>query len=136
MPMNDDHLIHSDIISDNRYYTVRYKERGNPDHNMLSTTGLSVHIDYLQPDTEYEFAVSVHNGAWSDWSMSAFNKTKADITLISPPIDVKAFVLSSFSILVMWSDPSLGKDQRITGKFFCNIYAARGRPEISTFSRL
>ncbi len=41
---------------------------------------------------------------------------------VMPPTDVKAFVLSSSSILVMWFDPSLGKDQRITGKFFCNIY--------------
>ncbi len=42
---------------------------------------------------------------------------------VIPPTDVKAIVLSSSSILVRWSDPSLGKDQRITGKFIFNIYA-------------
>ncbi len=88
---------------------------------MLRTTELHVRIDDLQPGTEYEFAVRVHIDAWSDWSMSAFNKTKPDETAtpttpISPPTDVKTLV-SPFSILVTWSDPSVGLDQPVTGEF-------------------
>ncbi len=96
---------------------------------MVNTTELHVCIDDLQPGTEYEFAVRVHIDAWSDWSMSAFNKTKADetttsMTPLSAPIDVRTLV-SPFSILVMWSDPSLGLDQAITGELLSTLFTKR-----------
>ena len=103
----------------NRYYVVRYSTRGNVDHRILNTTDPIILINDLQPDTEYEFAVKVIAGSrQSAWSRSVINRTEVDRTAppLAPPGDLNVIVLSSSSILVTWSDNSLGVDQTISGE--------------------
>ena len=98
---------------------MRYSARGNADHTILNTTDPIILINDLQPDTEYEFAVKLIAGSHeSAWSRSVINRTEVDRTAppLTPPDDLNVIVLSYASILVTWSDNSLGADQTISGE--------------------
>ena len=66
-------------VNDNRLYAIRYQPSSkvaSRRHRMVNTSNLNIHIDDLQPDTEYEFSVKIIKGRrQSAWSLSVFNKT-------------------------------------------------------------
>lgn len=50
------------LVTDNRYYTVRYASchhSGNPRYKYYNSTDLNYMIDDLKPNTQYEFTVKV-----------------------------------------------------------------------------
>lgn len=79
-------------IVDNRFYTIRYNPKVQRKHKYLNSTDLSIHIEDLRPDTEFEFSVKVTKGPrQSTWSLSVFNKTKE-----ARQLDFFAFLLYLF----------------------------------------
>lgn len=67
-------------IPDNRYYVVRYTKQfhsPSPRYHYLNSTDLSIMVDSLRPNTQYEFSVKVVRGRReSTWSMSVINETQ------------------------------------------------------------
>lgn len=55
------------------------------------------------------------------------------LTPMMPPIGVKATVLSSTSVLLTWTDSSLGRNQRVTDSRF---YVVRYNPKLVRKQRL
>ena len=76
------------VVSDNRFYTVRYKAVSDTGrYRYLNTTELNAHIDNLNPNTRYEFHVKVSKGSrTSTWIMKEINKTEEarEFTLRKP----------------------------------------------------
>ena len=69
----------SQHVTDNRFYTVRYRPLGGRvtrKPKLVNSTSLHILIKNLKPGTEYEFSVQVVKGTQqSAWS-SVLNKTK------------------------------------------------------------
>ncbi|XP_077483965.1 neogenin protein frazzled isoform X7 [Amblyomma americanum] len=85
---SDSTLPSSQVITDNRYYTVRYKANGQPKYRYFNSTNLNCMIDDLRPNTLYEFAVKVVKGRReSAYSMDVLNTTQ-ESPPSSPPRDL------------------------------------------------
>lgn len=76
----DTTLSRNQLITDNRYYTVRYTTymySSTPKYRYFNSTDLNCMIDDLKPNTQYEFSVKVVKGRReSKWSMSVINTTQ------------------------------------------------------------
>ena len=73
---SDSTLGRNQRITDNRYYTIRYKATTAKKQKFLNSTDHNMHIDDLKPNTEYEFSVKVIKGRrQSSWGMIAVNRT-------------------------------------------------------------
>ncbi|CAG5130561.1 unnamed protein product, partial [Candidula unifasciata] len=75
----DNSLSKNQKITDNRYYTIRYRPAGSKGtkYRFINATDLNYHIEGLRPNTEYEFMVKVIKGRReSDFSMTVYNKTE------------------------------------------------------------
>ena len=89
----DSTLPRNQLITDNRYYIVRYTstlsmKAERPKHNYRNATDLNAMLDDLRPNTEYEFTVKVVKGRrQSPWSLVVFNKTQ-EAAPASPPRDL------------------------------------------------
>ncbi|XP_022254822.1 neogenin-like, partial [Limulus polyphemus] len=87
----DTTLTQNQIITDSRFYTVRYTPFSYEAHSkskFYNSTDLNCMIDDLKPNTQYEFSVKVVLGQQeSTWSMSAFNTTQ-EAAPSSPPRDL------------------------------------------------
>ncbi|XP_076322719.1 neogenin-like isoform X3 [Tachypleus tridentatus] len=87
----DTTLPRNQIISDNRFYTVRYTPftYDTPAKSRFyNSTDLNCMIDDLKPNTQYEFSVKVILGQQeSTWSMTAFNTTQ-EAAPSTPPRDL------------------------------------------------
>ncbi|KAL1140726.1 hypothetical protein AAG570_000656, partial [Ranatra chinensis] len=84
------------VVTDNRYYVVRYGQYHghngllNPRYKYHNSSDLNYMIDDLRPFTQYEFTVKVVKGRReSAWSMVVMNTTMEDLPS-SPPRDVTA----------------------------------------------
>ncbi|KAL3202069.1 hypothetical protein MRX96_042706 [Rhipicephalus microplus] len=85
---SDSTLASSQVITDNRFYTVRYKGHGQPKYRYFNSTNLNCMIDDLRPNTLYEFAVKVVKGRReSAYSMDVLNTTQ-EAAPTSPPRDL------------------------------------------------
>ncbi|KAL1444292.1 hypothetical protein MTO96_007078 [Rhipicephalus appendiculatus] len=85
---SDSTLASSQVITDNRFYTVRYKGHGQPKYRYFNSTNLNCMIDDLRPNTLYEFAVKVVKGRReSAYSMDVLNTTQ-EAAPSSPPRDL------------------------------------------------
>lgn len=74
---SDSTLSSSQVITDSRLYTVRYKSQGSPKYKYFNSTNLNCMIDDLRPNTQYEFAVKVVKGRReSTYSMDVLNTTQ------------------------------------------------------------
>ena len=78
----DSTLPRNQLVTDNRYYIVRYTSSASlkadrPKHNYRNSTDLNAMLDDLRPNTEYEFTVKVVKGArQSPWSLVVYNNTQ------------------------------------------------------------
>lgn len=78
----DSTLPRNQLITDSRYYIVRYTSTASlkadrPKHNYRNATDLNAMLDDLRPDTEYEFTVKVVKGRrQSPWSLVVYNQTE------------------------------------------------------------
>ncbi|XP_059173619.1 neogenin-like isoform X2 [Physella acuta] len=74
---SDNSLSKNQKITDNRYYTIKYRQASRQvKYRYINATDLNCHIDGLRPHTEYEFMVKVIKGRReSDYSMTVVNKT-------------------------------------------------------------
>lgn len=85
---SDSTLSSSQVITDSRLYTVRYKSQGSPKYKYFNSTNLNCMIDDLRPNTQYEFAVKVVKGRReSTYSMDVLNTTQESAPS-SPPRDL------------------------------------------------
>ncbi|GIY01936.1 hypothetical protein CDAR_81432 [Caerostris darwini] len=87
----DTTLSRNQVVTDNRYYTVRYTTYAYstaPKYKYFNSTDLNCMIDDLKPNTQYEFSVKVVKGRKeSTWSMSVLNTTQ-EAAPSSPPRDL------------------------------------------------
>ncbi|KAF8763513.1 Netrin receptor DCC like protein [Argiope bruennichi] len=87
----DSTLSRNQVVTDSRYYTVRYTTyaySGAPKFKYFNSTDLNCMIDDLKPNTQYEFSVKVVKGRKeSTWSMSVLNTTQ-EAAPSSPPRDL------------------------------------------------
>uniref|UniRef100_T1J0I1 Neogenin n=1 Tax=Strigamia maritima TaxID=126957 RepID=T1J0I1_STRMM len=117
----DNSLSSSQVVTDSRYYTVRYTHQhhsNNPRYRFFNSTEPNCMIGDLKPNTEYEFAVKVSKGRReSHWSLSVRNTTH-EIAPSSYPRDVTivASENSPTAVNVNWQPPKQANGQ-ITG---CN----------------
>uniref|UniRef100_A0A3Q0S3T1 Neogenin 1 n=1 Tax=Amphilophus citrinellus TaxID=61819 RepID=A0A3Q0S3T1_AMPCI len=114
----DNSLPKSQKITDNRYYTVRWKTNipANTKVKMANTTSLSHMVTGLKPNTLYEFSVMVTKGRRaSTWSMTA-QGTTFETTPSSAPKDVTVVSKENKprTIIVNWQPPSEANG-KITG---------------------
>lgn len=76
----DTTLSRNQVVTDNRYYTVRYTAyiySSAPKYRYFNSSDLNCMIDDLKPNTQYEFSVKVVKGKReSTWSMSILNTTE------------------------------------------------------------
>ena len=78
----DSTLPRNQLITDNRYYIVRYTSTASikadrPKHNYRNSSDLNAMLDDLRPNTEYEFTVKVVKGSrQSPWSLVVYNNTQ------------------------------------------------------------
>ncbi len=64
-------------VTDNRVYTVRYGIKTTKKAKTANTTDVNLHLDHLNPNTEYEFSVRVTKGRrQSAYSMTVYNTTQ------------------------------------------------------------
>ncbi|CAN7984038.1 unnamed protein product, partial [Ixodes hexagonus] len=85
---SDSTLSSSQVITDSRLYTVRYKSQGSAKYKYFNSTNLNCMIDDLRPNTQYEFAVKVVKGRReSTYSMDVLNTTQESAPS-SPPRDL------------------------------------------------
>lgn len=85
---SDSTLASSQVITDSRLYTVRYKSQGWPKYKYFNSSNLNCMIDDLRPNTQYEFAVKVVKGRReSTYSMDVLNTTQESAPT-SPPRDL------------------------------------------------
>jgi len=73
-------------------YTVYYKEKARADdYKEIKGTGLSMYIEYLKADTDYEFKITAENAVGS----SAYSLTIDGKTQVSPPDDSESSTSAS-----------------------------------------
>uniref|UniRef100_A0A8C6KQC0 Neogenin 1a n=1 Tax=Nothobranchius furzeri TaxID=105023 RepID=A0A8C6KQC0_NOTFU len=105
-------------ITDNRYYTVRWKTNipANAKVKAANSTSLSHLVTGLKPNTQYEFSVMVTKGRrFSTWSMTAVGTT-LETSPSSAPKDVTVVSKENKprTIIVNWQPPSEANG-KITG---------------------
>ena len=62
-----------------------------------------------------------------------FFQVEEPVTPMIPPVGLKAIVLTSTSIVVTWSDTTLGRNQRITdNRYYTVKYNAQGNRKVKT----
>ncbi|GFT51976.1 neogenin [Nephila pilipes] len=87
----DTTLSRNQVVTDSRYYTVRYTTymySPTPKYKYFNSTDLNCMIDDLKPNTQYEFSVKVVKGRKeSTWSMNVLNITQ-EAAPSSPPRDL------------------------------------------------
>ncbi|GBL86951.1 Neogenin [Araneus ventricosus] len=115
----DSTLSRNQLVTDNRYYTVRYSPystTGAAKYRYFNSTDLNCMIDDLRPNTQYEFSVKVVKGSReSTWSMSVINSTQ-EAAPSSPPRDLTVIPSEddSSSVALTWQPPKQPNGQ-ITG---------------------
>uniref|UniRef100_A0A8C7ZUN1 Neogenin 1 n=1 Tax=Oryzias sinensis TaxID=183150 RepID=A0A8C7ZUN1_9TELE len=114
----DNTLPKNQKITDNRFYTVRWKTNipANTKVKMANTSSLSHIVTGLKPNTLYEFSVMLTKGRRaSTWSMTAQGTTFESIPS-SPPKDVTVVSKENKprTIIVNWQPPSEANG-KITG---------------------
>ncbi len=72
------------------------------------------------PSTEYVISLRAYNSIGEGQTVYEAVYTRDEIEEdplfpIAPPLGVKAIIISASSILVMWTDSTLGSNQQITG---------------------
>ena len=108
----DSTLPRNQLITDNRYYIVRYTsvisiQAERPKHNYRNATDLNAMIDDLRPNMEYEFTVKVVKGArQSPWSLVVLNTTQESAPA-SPPRDLNVIgnTADPSTITLTWLPP-------------------------------
>ncbi|XP_032379245.1 neogenin 1a isoform X11 [Etheostoma spectabile] len=114
----DNSLPKNQKITDNRFYTVRWKTNipANTKVKMANTTSLSHVVTGLKPNTLYEFSVMVTKGRrTSTWSMTAQGTTFETIPSSSPKdVTVVSKENKPRTIIVNWQPPSEANG-KITG---------------------
>ncbi|XP_076366090.1 neogenin-like isoform X4 [Tachypleus tridentatus] len=106
----DSTLPRNQLITDSRFYTVRYVPypySGHVRYRLYNSTDLNCMIDNLKPNTQYEFSVKVVlSPQESTWSMSAFNTTR-EAAPASPPRDMTIVPLDDDSLVISlhWQPP-------------------------------
>ncbi|XP_067351865.1 neogenin 1a isoform X8 [Channa argus] len=114
----DNSLPKNQKITDNRFYTVRWKTNipANTKVKMANTTSLSHMVTGLKPNTLYEFSVMVTKGRrTSTWSMTAQGTTFETIPSSSPKdVTVVSKENKPRTIIVNWQPPSEANG-KITG---------------------
>ncbi|KFM65191.1 Neogenin, partial [Stegodyphus mimosarum] len=106
----DTTLSRNQLVTDNRYYVVRYAPytySSMPRYHTRNFTDLNCMLDDLFPNTQYEFAVKVVKGRReSTWSMSVINTTQ-EAAPSSPPRDltVVASEDDSSQVNLHWQPP-------------------------------
>uniref|UniRef100_A0A7N8WKM4 Neogenin n=1 Tax=Mastacembelus armatus TaxID=205130 RepID=A0A7N8WKM4_9TELE len=114
----DNSLPKNQKITDNRYYTVRWKTNipANTKVKMANTTSLNHVVTGLKPNTLYEFSVMVTKGRrTSTWSMTAQGTTFENIPSSSPKdVTVVSKENKPRTIIVNWQPPSEANG-KITG---------------------
>ncbi|KAM9861346.1 neogenin 1a [Aulostomus maculatus] len=114
----DNSLPKNQKITDNRYYTVRWKTNipANTKVKMANTTSLNHMVSGLKPNTLYEFSVMVTKGRrTSTWSMTAQGTTFETIPSSSPKdVTVVSKENKPRTIIVNWQPPSEANG-KITG---------------------
>ncbi|XP_067436480.1 neogenin 1a isoform X2 [Thunnus thynnus] len=114
----DNSLPKNQKITDNRYYTVRWKTNipANTKVKMANTTSLNHMVTGLKPNTLYEFSVMVTKGRrTSTWSMTAQGTTFETIPSSSPKdVTVVSKENKPRTIIVNWQPPSEANG-KITG---------------------
>ncbi|XP_058484510.1 neogenin 1a isoform X3 [Solea solea] len=114
----DNSLPKNQRITDNRYYTVRWKTNipANTKVKMANTTSLNYMVTGLKPNTLYEFSVMVTKGRRvSTWSMTAQGTTFETIPSSSPKdVTVVSKENKPRTIIVNWQPPSEANG-KITG---------------------
>ncbi|XP_042907153.1 neogenin isoform X2 [Parasteatoda tepidariorum] len=87
----DTTLSRNQVVTDNRFYTVRYTAyiySSAPKYRFFNSSDLNCMIDDLKPNAQYEFSVKVVKGKReSTWSMSILNTTE-EAAPSSPPRDL------------------------------------------------
>ncbi|KAM7015476.1 neogenin 1a isoform 15-T15 [Tautogolabrus adspersus] len=114
----DNSLPKNQKITDNRFYTVRWKTNipANTKVKMANTTSLNHMVTGLKPNTLYEFSVMVTKGRrLSTWSMTAQGTTFETIPSSSPKdVTVVSKENKPRTIIVNWQPPSEANG-KITG---------------------
>ncbi|XP_069561698.1 neogenin 1a isoform X3 [Brachyistius frenatus] len=114
----DNSLPKNQKITDNRFYTVRWKTNipANTKVKMANTTSLNHMVTGLKPNTLYEFSVMVTKGRRSStWSMTAQGTTFETIPSSSPKdVTVVSKENKPRTIIVNWQPPSEANG-KITG---------------------
>ncbi|XP_027136795.1 neogenin 1a isoform X9 [Larimichthys crocea] len=114
----DNSLPKNQKITDNRFYTVRWKTNipANTKVKMANATNLSHMVTGLKPNTLYEFSVMVTKGRrTSTWSMTAQGTTFETIPSSSPKdVTVVSKENKPRTIIVNWQPPSEANG-KITG---------------------
>ncbi|XP_041643333.1 neogenin 1a isoform X13 [Cheilinus undulatus] len=114
----DNSLPKNQKITDNRFYTVRWKTNipANTKVKMANTTSLNYMVTGLKPNTLYEFSVMVTKGRrTSTWSMTAQGTTFETIPSSSPKdVTVVSKENKPRTIIVNWQPPSEANG-KITG---------------------
>ncbi|XP_074477892.1 neogenin 1a isoform X4 [Sebastes fasciatus] len=114
----DNSLPKNQKITDNRFYTVRWKTNipANTKVKMANTTSLNHMVTGLKPNTLYEFSVMVTKGRrTSTWSMTAQGTTFETVPSSSPKdLTVVSKENKPRTIIVNWQPPSEANG-KITG---------------------
>ncbi|TNM90811.1 hypothetical protein fugu_003100 [Takifugu bimaculatus] len=114
----DNTLHKSQKITDNRFYTVRWKTNipANTKVKMANTTNLNYMVTGLKPNTLYEFSVMLTRGRrTSTWSMTAQGTTFETIPSSSPKdVTVVSKENKPRTIIINWQPPSEANG-KITG---------------------
>ncbi|XP_077375058.1 neogenin 1a isoform X7 [Festucalex cinctus] len=114
----DNSLPKNQKITDNRYYTVRWKTNipANTKMKIANTTSLNHMVTGLKPNTLYEFSVMVTKGRrTSTWSMTAQGTTFETIPSSSPKdVTVVSKENKPRTIIINWQPPSEANG-KITG---------------------
>ncbi|KAM8894421.1 LOW QUALITY PROTEIN: neogenin 1a [Spinachia spinachia] len=114
----DNSLPKNQKITDNRFYTVRWKTNipANTKVKMANSTSLNHMVTGLKPNTLYEFSVMVTKGRRSStWSMTAQGTTFETIPSSSPKdVTVVSKENKPRTIIVNWQPPSEANG-KITG---------------------
>ncbi|KAM6950489.1 neogenin 1a isoform 5-T5 [Lycodopsis pacificus] len=114
----DNSLPKNQKITDNRFYTVRWKTNipANTKVKMANTTSLNHMVTGLKPNTLYEFSVMVTKGRrTSTWSMTAQGTTFETVPSSSPKdVTVVSKENKPRTIIVNWQPPSEANG-KITG---------------------
>lgn len=115
----DTTLPRNQMVTDSRYYVVRYTSThtsSNPRYRYMNSTVLNCMLDDLKPNTQFEFAVKViKNRKESPWSLVVPNTT-LEASPSSPPRDLTVVPVEDnpSAINLNWQPPKQPNGQ-ITG---------------------